>query len=158
MKIFLHKRFIQNNHLNISDFSQPVQTKLSIFDKYLDKHDKLKGDEQTELYYKMEELDHEILQDILNEMEHQLENNDLPDEEEKKEAPTASKKAAPSRLSDEQILDSLWTAGNTKELGRSFLKERGIQHPLSGWVIRIGKYTLYRAAVFRIVFNLKKNK
>ncbi len=151
MEKFLHKLFLRNNKVEPSEFSKPLQNKMGIFDKKKALLDKLKGDERMALYLDMEELDQELLEDILEEMQDRLENNDIEDDEPLKSGSVSLQK-------DEQLLDSLWQSGKTRELSRSFLEGLGLRTRISGWIIPVGKYTLYRTAVFRYLYNLKKRK
>jgi hypothetical protein len=171
-----HKAFMTNNKLESDAFSDPVQKKIKIFDKMHSKLEDTVAEDRKELLKQLKELDHEIHQDMLNELEDELENNDVVEEPEKKPEPkkeekpngedmpkaTSKKPAPPAALkkgsSDEEILDELWKIGRTRGLSRSFLKECGVKTNITGWTVPIGKYALHRTAVFSYKYNLEKLK
>ncbi len=134
-----HKAFMQENNLQISDFTEPVQKKVSIFDTMQSKLKETIDEDHTNLLGKLFELDQEICSDMLDEMQDRLENNDVI------ESP-----------SDEAILEQLWKMKKTKGLKRSDLKKYGIKVKIKGWEIQIGKYKLLRTASFRYIYDLEK--
>ena len=170
MRKVQHKDFMTGNKLDSNAFSKPVQKKVQIFDKMFAGLEDTVAEDRKELLHQLKELDHEIHEDMLEEMEDQLENNDVlepahPSDEEKEKKPEPKKEEKPEKKaepnpknSDETILDELWKIGRTKGLSRSFLKENGIRRNITGWTILIGKYALHRTAVFSYKYNLEKLK
>ena len=143
-----HKEFMTGNKLDSTAFSEPVQKKVKIFDKMHSKLEDTVAEDRKELLKNLKELDHEIREDMLNELEDQLENNEVIEDTDKAES-----KKAPS---DEAVLDELWKIKRTKGLSRSFLKECGLRTNITGWSVPIGKYALHRAAVFSYKYDLEK--
>ncbi len=84
MKKIKHKEFMDSNKLDSSSFSEAVQKKIRIFDKMHSKLDDMVDEDRVELLEQLKELDHELHEDMLNELEHQLENNEVIEEQEKK--------------------------------------------------------------------------
>ena len=134
-----HKAFMQKTNLQISDFTGPVQKKVSIFDTMQSKLKETIGEDHTELTGKLFELDQEICSDMFDEMQDRLENNDVI------ESP-----------SDEAILEQLWKMKKTKGLRRSDLKKYGIKIKIKGWEMRIGKFILHRTKAFSYIYDLEK--
>ena len=167
MEKIQYKEFMADNKLDSSAFSEPVQKKIKIFEQMHSKAEDTVAEDRKELLKKLKELDHEIQEDMLDELEDQLENNEVIEESEKKPEPKKEEKqekkpvppTTPKKAtSDEEVLDELWKIGRTKGLSRSFLKECGIKADISGWTIPIGKYALHRTAVFSYKYNLQKLK
>jgi len=153
MEKIQHKAFMAGNKLDSTAFSEPVQKKVGIFDKMHSKLEDTVADDRKELLKQLKELDHEIQEDMLDELEDQLENNDLVEDPSGTSSAEKPEKKAPS---DEAILEELWKIKRTKGLSRSFLKECGVRTNITGWTVPIGKFALHRAAVFSYKYDLEK--
>ncbi len=92
MKKMKHKEFMSSNKLDNSAFSEAVQKKVRIFDKMHSKLEDMVDEDRIELLDQLKELDHELHEDMLNELEDQLENNEVIEEQEKKPEPKPEKK------------------------------------------------------------------
>lgn len=157
MEKIQHKLFMESNKLDSSDFSDPVQKKMKIFDQMLSKAEDTVAEDRKQLLRQLKELDHEIQEDMLDELEDQLENNEVVEETDTRKE-SSSKSEAKKGPTDEKILDELWKIGRIRGLSRSFLKQCGIRTNISGWTIPLGKYVLHRTAVFSYKYNLQKLK
>ncbi|MCB0374788.1 MAG: hypothetical protein KDD04_02605 [Sinomicrobium sp.] len=139
MTAMKHKAFMRENKLEISDFTEPVQRKVRIFDQMQSKLKETTGEDHSELSGKLASLDLELCADMLDQMEDRLENNE--------EVEVAS---------DEEILEELWKMKRTRGLKRSSLEKYGIKTRITGWTLRIGKFVLRRTATFSYIYDLEK--
>ena len=85
------------------------------------------AEDRKELLKQLKELDHEIHQDMLNELEDELENNDVVEEPEKKPEPKKEEKPKPKFKKGDYVEI---TGGNPKYVG--VIAEVTEHHPQSG--------------------------
>jgi hypothetical protein len=153
MKKYEHKEFVLDNKLTGTDFSQPVQKKLELFDKLLSRLEDTVDEDYEELEQRLNNLDLEIFEDMENEMEDRLENNE-PDEAEPEVKPAPPPKQAKTELTDEEILKNLYE--KNKPIAKSTLREMGFKGDLSEWSIQVGNFKLRRCSVFTYLFEIDR--
>ena len=140
MRTINHQLFLTENGLDKTTLLQELQKKIAIFDRMYAKWEQTVEEDRSELKAKLQQLDQEIYQDMLDTFEDALANNDELEE------------------TDEDILEQLWRMKRTKGLSRSALKKYGIKRNLSGWNIPVGKYILRRTEIFSYTYNLERRK
>jgi hypothetical protein len=80
-----HKAFMESNQLDSSTFSDGIQRKIKIFNEMSSRLEDTIDDDRKKLLKRLKGLDHEIHEDMLNELEDELENNEVVEETEKKQ-------------------------------------------------------------------------
>ncbi|TGV03595.1 hypothetical protein [Flavivirga rizhaonensis] len=162
MKKIEHHIFLYKNNLIIKSLLQPIQEKIAIFDRMYKLLETVSDCEKDELLEQLEALDLEIMEDLDEEYADTLSNNELVDEA-NEESPTTEKveevnikiKSKKSKkLSDESILDELVQKGLTDTIGRTTLRDLGLQAPL-GWDTVIGKYRVIRISTFKYRYRIE---
>ncbi|MFY0689125.1 MAG: hypothetical protein JXQ90_18290 [Cyclobacteriaceae bacterium] len=143
--------FLQNNKIKVESLAEPIQKKITIFYKMVaDLKEAEEGDKKL-LQGKIEELNQEIYDDLLEEFEDQLANNE---EIEEKQSPPA--KPAQKLTPNELVLKKLYDEGNTENLSKSYLNSRGLKANYTEWEIDVGGFRLKRTHVFKYLFKLIK--
>ena len=146
MKTTLFDEFLKTNKIHIKELSEPIQKKINVFNEMRDQLDDTIGKDREQLEKRLETLDNEIYENLLEEFEDRLMNNEIIEEEEPKETPKGS----------EAILEKLFNKGNSKNLTRSYLESLGLQFDHTLLEITIGKYKLLRTSAWSYIFRLEK--
>ena len=162
MKKIEHHIFLFKNNLRIKSLLQPIQEKIEIFDRMYKLLETVSDCEKGDLLEQLETLDLEIMEDLDEEYADKLNNNELVDEANEEDSTTEKveevkiqiKSKKPKKLSDESILEELVQKGLTDNIGRTTLRDLGLQTPL-GWDTIIGKYHVKRTSVFRYRYRIE---
>lgn len=150
MKQYEHREFIRENALTDTSFSKPLQSQIRAFNKLLAIAEDTVGEDRDEVQQRLDALDLEILDEMINEYEDQLENNELEDE-----PPAESKEVIQSLplTPDEQALEKLH---GSRIVRLSDLRNAGFQGDLSKSRIVVGEYLLERTSVFSYEYKISK--
>jgi len=178
MKKFPHQEFITDNYDVIKSFppSDLLQKRILGFDELEEDWKHTTGEDEQELLSKLENLSHELMEDLEEQYEDHLENNDQEEEqpeiaeepiqeepapepepeiqEEKIEAEPEPESEAPEPT-DEEILDGLF-ADKKHLVLPSELKEKGFKTSLNSKKLIVGKFCLHRGkydTCYKIVIN-----
>lgn len=138
------QEFLTDNRLQPASLPDPIQRKIRIFREMEEDMKELDETDRSLLADKMEALDQEIWEDLMDEYEDRLTNNEVI-EPKRKKAP------------NEVILANLYQAGKTRGLSRTYLRSKGLNVDFSRWEIPVGPYLLHRQSVFHYHFRLTKN-
>lgn len=131
MKTVKFKQFITDNTIEINVLPQPIQEKVTVFERLHEILDNVQDPDYAELLEQLEILDLEILQDMEEYHEDRLQYNDrLALLAKAPTVPKAIRKKAAKRLTtDESIVEELVKMKRTKNIGRTTLKDLGFKCP-----------------------------
>ena len=172
MKKFPHQVFITDNYDVIQSFPPPdmLQKRILGFDELEEDWKHTTGDDEQQLLNKLENLSHEIMEDLEEFYEEHLENNDQeeeqlsepvqeqeqpvmeetnpepeiqPETEQEKQEDPIQESEPPKEPSDEEILKEFISA-QKHLVSHSKLKERGFKTALNGKTVFVGKLCLHK--------------
>lgn len=152
MTAYKHQEFLKSNEIALKALSKPLSDMIEVFSEL--QHDLQEVDEKDidTIESKLSEMDQEIYEYLVEEFEHDLQHNELPETEAPK---PKEKKVALS--GDEKILqDLLGSQSELKGIKRSLLKAKGFNRPLNTKEIIVGGYRLKRTRTLSYTYVLSK--
>lgn len=155
MKTTLFDEFIKTNKEVFDDLpdtiGKPIRDKIDIYRELEKRLPDMVGDDKKKAEKKLNDLEQDIYEDLLDVFEDQLTNNEVVEEKQKPAKPKPDKK---ERDKNEQILSQLKKEGKTENLGRTELKRLGLNVDFSRWEIKVGEHTLKRTEIYTLTFRL----